>query len=274
MDKIPSSDIQIDMYVFHYNEQLITPFVLNYWKLLPLRRVTILDNMSTDNSLFLIKQFFADTDVEVIVKTIDTNNTIDDAGRVHIRNNVWQESKGLCDFVIISDFDECVHSPKLLSDLRQMKQTGCTIMRLHNVSVCTDKFPPYSDMLLHNYPMMRAQQKTHYNKSVLFDPNKITAMNYDIGGHNIDPKGVVKWYDNKDILVHISDLGAQYMIDKFHRCAARLSNENKKHGWGSHYTTRDDSILSWFNNILPNQMIACEMIDAIRKNIKVKSVFN
>ena len=52
--------MNIDLYTTHHNEELIAPFVINYWKLLPLRKIFIMDNQSTDNSLNLIKKEFGD----------------------------------------------------------------------------------------------------------------------------------------------------------------------------------------------------------------------
>jgi hypothetical protein len=82
------SDVLIDLYVMHWNEKQIVPLVMNYWDLLPLRKIFIIDNESTDESLDLIKAKFKDK-VETI--TYKSNNQFDDINHMRIKNNIWKQ---------------------------------------------------------------------------------------------------------------------------------------------------------------------------------------
>ena len=239
------NNILIDLYVMHWNEEKIVPLIMNYWDLLPLRKIFIIDNESTDNSLNLIKNKFQDK-VEII--TYKSNNEFDDINHMRIKNNIWKQySIGKVDFVIISDFDEVVYHDNLINELQYMKDNDYSILNLTGVDLYFKEFPQYSDKLLHTYNDCRFLINERYGKLVLFNPNLIESMQYDVGQHYCKPVGTVKIYNCNAILFHAKNLSAEYISTRNNILGKRLSALNNRFKLGFHYLKTIDEAINEFN---------------------------
>jgi len=239
-------DVTVDIHVTHYNEGRIAPFVINYWKTLPLGTVYIWDNHSTDNSLDLICDALWD---KVYIDYFDTNNQMSDVAQRYIKNTKWKLSRGKADFCIVSDFDECLYNETILEDLQIMKSEGYTLMRDTALFLSTPTFPEYSDTLLHMCPDTRCHFDHVYDKLMLIDPNKIDEVNWSEGSHQAWPTGTVKWYHNRAKLMHIVNLGPEYLKWKYRRNFNRQTLRDKRHNHGVQYRTSHTDIDKWFQNV-------------------------
>ena len=124
--------MNIDLYTMHYNEELIAPFVINYWKFLPLRKIFIIDNQSTDGSVDLIKKQFGD---KVQIISFSTKDKFDDATNMKFKNHIWKQSRGLADFVIVCDFDECLYNENIMQDLQKMKKEDYSLIKTNGLAI-------------------------------------------------------------------------------------------------------------------------------------------
>lgn len=105
-------DIKIWQYVLCYNEMLLMPYIIDYWKRY-VDKVIVYDNESTDGSKEFLKQFDW-----IEVRTYVSNNELNDAIYLDIKNNVWKEAKqNNVDFVIVSDFDEVLYTSKNIKEI-------------------------------------------------------------------------------------------------------------------------------------------------------------
>ena len=50
-------------------------------------------------------------------------------------------------------------------------------------------------------------------------------------------------------MFHLKWLGKDYVISKYHESAKRLSEINKRHRYGWHYTKTDDEIIKEYKSI-------------------------
>ena len=225
----------IDLYVLHYNEERIVKIVTEYWKYLPLRKIFVIDNLSTDSSLPYIRANFPN--VEVLV---NPEKDMNDVVHMMIKREVWKRSRGLADFVIVSDFDEVVYDPNILGELQYMKDNGYTVADLISLTaICRDEDWPQTG-LMHESPGMRFYRDPRYDKKILFDPNKIEEMKYSPGAHAVEIVGDAKLYRTSINLFHIQDLGLKFLIDKHRRLGHRQSETNRANGFCNHYATADE----------------------------------
>jgi len=129
-----------------------------------------------------------------------------------------------------------------------MKNNNQTIIYPYSYDMISNVFPTYEDgILLHN-KIIGYEDKRLYRKKILFNPNKISEINYKPGAHDCNPIGLINYYDKNDIFfLHYKNLSVDYVLNKNKIYKDRLSEINRRNGWGIHYTYNEQSIIDNFN---------------------------
>ena len=255
----------IDIYTFTWNEEFLAPYVLQYWKLLPVRKVFVIDNESTDNTLNILTQW---DKVEVITRK--SNNTFDDIELISWKNNIWKRSRGKVPCVIVSDFDEVIYCPTIINELNYMLSKNYSLLSCSGIEFICNDFNPKIN-LLHNDANMKFNyyDKNHNNrKKILFNPNLIDNINYDVGAHVLRPigKGEV-YYQNKIFLFHIKFITINYILSRYEKYRNRLSQNNKLYNLGGHYNHDNNYLINDFKEKLKTSESFDEII---KKCISIK----
>lgn len=242
---------KIDLYTICYNEEKIIPFVINYWKYLQVNHVYVANNNSTDKSVELLSQY----PDWITIKTYNDNVDFNDKWNNDYKNNIWKGSDA--DFVIICDMDECIYSKDFISNLDYMMENDVDVCTPIGTNVYSYRFPILfnPNMLVHELNSIRFKFCKFESKQLIFRPDKVKEINYTMGAHDSKPIR----YDNSNckviggksfkipmINLHLKMFGLDYILFLYHRNASRLSEINKKHNWGWHYTVPDDSIRNMF----------------------------
>jgi hypothetical protein len=81
-------------------------------------------------------------------------------------------------------------------------------------------------------------------------------MNYVPGCHSASPQGTVKYSPKKYLLRHYKYINIDYMVARHKVYGERLSEENLKKGFGTHY-------------LYPAEKIRNEFIMARKKSVRV-----
>ena len=106
--------MKIHLYGIFWNEERMFPFFLHHY--LPLcERIVLFDNGFTDNTKLLAQEH---EKVEIRPWNPDCGHICDAAAR-HL-SQVWRESIGVADWVIIADVDEFLYHQDLLGYLEQL----------------------------------------------------------------------------------------------------------------------------------------------------------
>ncbi|HEY3372002.1 MAG TPA: glycosyltransferase family 2 protein, partial [Prolixibacteraceae bacterium] len=87
----------IHYYTLCWNEERILSMVLDYYSEF-CESMVVMDNESDDNSPSIIHSY-----PKATVRTYSSNGQIRDDIYLEIKNNVWKESRGKADWVIICD---------------------------------------------------------------------------------------------------------------------------------------------------------------------------
>jgi len=226
------------MSVIHYysicwNEEKILPYVLNYYS--PFcEKMVIIDNESDDNSPGIIKSY---SNAEV--RSYSSNGEIRDDIYIEIKNNIWKESRGKADWVIVCDTDEILYHPQLLSKLDELKAKGISIIRPHGFDMYSENYPQNSLLEITN----GIKDNRHLGKCIIFNPNLIEEINYKTGCHKCYPTGQIKFYKKDDMkLLHYKCLELEFLINRFEILRERLSIYNIENKFGKHYFTDKESI--------------------------------
>lgn len=226
--------MKIHLYTLCWNEMDILPFVIDYWKLLPIEKAVVYDNGSTDGSIEYLQQYDW-----IEVRHFETKGQNDLVQR-DIKSNAWKESKGKADFVIVCDMDEMLYSKNINEVLQQMKDGGYNVLGNPWYALCYDERPEYDpNKLLHQQGHKFYKQHInhhprwgHLGKFMLFDPNLITDMGYSVGCHIANPQPYLKLFEtDKVFALHINKgLSEDYFVQRRKKMANNLSVVNKRSG--------------------------------------------
>lgn len=85
-----------------YNSEKILPFFLRHYSKF-CDKMIFYDNESTDNTASIINSF-----PNTEVRTFTTNNELNEAAFLEIKNNAWKENRDY-DWQIVVDCDEFLH---------------------------------------------------------------------------------------------------------------------------------------------------------------------
>jgi hypothetical protein len=227
----------VHYYSLCWNEEKILPFVLDYYSEF-CEKIVIMDNESDDNSHSIIGLF-----PNATFRTYTTNGKIRDDIYLDIKNNIWKESRGKADWVIVCDTDEILFHPSLIEKLDELKCQGVSIIRPFGFDMYSKSFPTESLLEIKN----GISDNRHLRKCIIFNPNMIEEINYKAGCHKCYPKGKVKYYQKADFkLLHYKNLGLEYVINRYEIFRKRLSEFNLENKLGKHYLSEKDEISKRF----------------------------
>lgn len=231
------------IFMLCYNEELILPFTLDYYSQFA-ERIFVWDNMSTDASVDICRRY-----ANVAVERFDTGGLVKDNVFQDIKNNSWKKARGKARYVGVIDTDEIIYYRDGLDNLLDrafdanagiVKQSAAYTVYSANVSQPADDFSlsPANTSLLCG---------PSGGKVSIFSP-ELREINYKPGAHRLRPKGKNLSEFVGGLWFHYSHvLGAEVMARKYEDRFMRLSRQNKRHEWGSHYSMKYDEILQQMN---------------------------
>lgn len=234
------------MSVIHYyslcwNEEKILSLVLDYYSEF-CEKMIIMDNESDDQSHAIIHSY-----PKAEVRTYSSNGQIRDDIYLDIKNNVWKESRGKADWVIVCDTDEILFHPRLMDKLDELKAQGVSIIKPFGFDMFAESFPEKSLLEIKT----GVEDNRHLRKCIIFNPNMIEEINFKAGCHKSFPTGRVKFYKQDDFkLLHYKSLGLEYLINRYDMFRKRLSAFNLENKLGKHYLTEKENIKTNYLNKL------------------------
>lgn len=272
------------MSIVHYysvcwNEEKILTFVLDYYSKF-CDKMVVMDNESDDKSISIINSF---SNVEL--RSYSSNGEFRDDINLEIKNNIWKESRGKADWVIVCDTDELLYHPDLTKKLDELKDKGISIIKPQGFNMMAESFPQKSLLEI----TTGIKDSKHMSKCIIFNPNMIEEINFRTGCHKCFPTGQVKYYRKDDVkLLHYKYLDLDFLIERFDILRKRLSKYNLENNFGKHYLAEKESIRkTYFTNLanstdifmLPPQSIWSNIYDLFRRlkdqhQVKISNVFN
>jgi glycosyltransferase involved in cell wall biosynthesis len=205
-----------------YNEEYLLPYTVDFYRK-KLGKDNIIfnfyDNGSTDKTVEVAKKLGCNVGV------YETGGQVRDDLLMQFKNTIWKKSTA--DFVIVIDCDEWVDIiPELL--------IGKTIQGSIGYNMIGDGTETPDNMTM-------GIRHTPEDKTCVFSPFFIKEVNYTAGAHQCNPVGDARWAEAVK-LYHIKFVSADYVIQKYAESKQRLSDINKKYGWGFQYTQTQASI--------------------------------
>lgn len=223
----------ITIYTIAYNEEVMLPYFIKWYReRFPDCKIVIYDNYSTDNT----EKIALENNCEII--KFDTGNEFRDDIHMQIKNNCWKDAK--TDWVITCDTDELLNIDA--NDLKKEQSQGTTIIKTLGWNMVNLNNEIIFEEIKHGFIHI------HQSKKILFNKSKVKEMNYDAGAHNIRPKGVILYSEKVYNLCHFKYLSENYLVERYKTLNSRLSQINKRNGWGTHYNIAEENLRASFEN--------------------------
>ncbi len=203
-----ASSFNIEVFALCYNEEFLIPHFISHYKKLGASKFTFFDNGSTDKSVSIAKEL----GVNVVVS--DTKGCLRDDVYLYIKNNCWKESNSY--YVVVCDMDEFL---EIDFDLVGYE----TVIKTQGYDV------------IGGLESRTGVVNDNYSKCVMFNPNRVLQMNYEIGAHKCKPVGSIIYSESTAKLLHRKYISEEMLFEKQIEYKKRLSELNKRHGWGSDY---------------------------------------
>jgi len=252
-----------------YNESKIMPFVLDYWKKF-VTHAYVFDQNSTDGS----KEMLSKYDWISVIDYSHLSNKFDDILNINIKNQFWKTIKDYYDFIVVCDFDECIYCDNWNAVLSALKYRNidCVIPGQY-YDMITDEFPEYleNELFHQKYKYVCSKGNDEVNqfakKLLLFNCKEVLELNLEVGGHNSHPVkqtmlyntnttiSLEKYIVNEICVYHLCKLGYEYVRNKRITYKSRMSEQNIKNRYGTHYLMTEEQVKEEFDRDWNNKLV-------------------
>lgn len=210
----------LTVYTLTYNEAILMQFMIDHYRSrFPGCHIVVYDNNSTDKTVEIAQNNGCE------IRSYPANNQLDDGLHMRIKNSCWKDAG--TDWVLMCDLDEMLDINE--EQLKQEEAAGVTRIKTEAWTMVN---------LVDTYDASSLAAIDHgfrdagYDKSLLFDKRFIQEINYNPGAHGCRPMGNV--VDSSKIykIYHYQYINPDIFVAKRMETAKRLSDVNRKHGWG------------------------------------------
>src|SRR5207247_7814659 len=237
--------MKIDLYARCLNEADMLPFFfLHYDKLV--QRYIIYDDASTDNSREILR-LNPKVELRPAPPYSDPDSRVSSL-LTHLET-CWRESRGIADWVIVTDIDEHLYHPDMYRYLAQCRAQGVTIIPALGYQMLSEQFPEHTTLLCQS--LTRGACDAFYSKLNIFSPNEIDAVNYTPGRHTAAPTGrVVLPARDELLLLHYRYLDFERVRKRYAQIlTTRTGKTDIARGWGFQYSWSSEHIGEAWNLI-------------------------
>ncbi len=189
------------------------------------------DNYSSDNSVELAKSLGFE------VRYFGKQGELNDQHYLDVKNNCWKESRGRADYVIVCDADEFLYG--------DYSRVTCSLPKSEGYNMISNTLPKSTIT-----EIKTGTFDVNYGKQIMFDPNRISEINYVHGCHKNNAVGNITSHDTMKML-HYRMIGGVYRIINRHRIyLQRMSQFNHKHNMGHHYKHSEEQKRNEWNYLM------------------------
>jgi len=225
-----------------WNESKFLPYFLDYYSFA--KKIIVFDNMSSEISVQIMKNY---SNVEI--SYYNTNEQIRDDIYLEIKNHAWKQFQNECDWFIIVDIDEIIYHPSGIINYLRTIPKNIAVIQSNGFEMFNPNFDEAPGRTLFEKSTI-GMPGSKLNKCNLIRCKLVHEINYLAGCHEAYPKmsGTLHMDPLLKLLHYKFIFPIDHMSQRYQIMASRLSMENKKAGFGFHYTNMN-SLMKKYNDL-------------------------
>ena len=228
--------MHIHLYAQCLNDEWMLPYFFRHYDSF-VDRYIIFDDGSTDGSLSILH---AHPKVEVrrFPRSVAESFVLSEQA---LSNECWKESRGLADWVIVTDIDEHLSHPDIHAYLARMSAEGVTLIPALGFQMVSETVPGPGDDL--SQAIVRGAPWEQMMKPSIFNPDKITEITFTPGRHKAEPMGDVRLPKTDELtLLHYKYVNIELAHARHEQLRNGLRSLDIENGWGHKYSWSFDQL--------------------------------
>ena len=220
---------QVHLYAQCWNEEFMLPFFFRHYDPF-VERYVIFDDGSTDGTLSLLRSHprvdirpFPKSDQESFVNSEQA-----------LSNECWKESRGEADWVIVTDVDEHLYHPQMVTYLTECAAEGVSIIPALGFQMIRDDIPSTCETLCEACTL--GAPWAQMMKCSVFAPSRIREINFSVGRHVAAPLGeIVLPRRDEVMLLHYKYINLGRTHRRHLELLSCLRQVDLQNNWGHKY---------------------------------------
>ena len=210
----------VHLYALCWNEERHIPFFFRHYDSF-VSEYFIYDDGSNDRSVALLE---AHPRTRVTHVKVRKQHGIPGEGETTFRAfyaGIWKQSIGKADYVILCNIDEHFHHSGMREYLEKNKADGVTVIPSLGFDMVSWTFPrsglPLSSLVRNGC------HNPDFNKTFVFDPDRIKETGFSNDRHSMQPLGDVRYPKSVEVkLLHFHYVGFLFMLRRRREKGKRL----------------------------------------------------
>lgn len=233
--------MRIELYTISWNERRMLPFFLDYygpW----VDRIVVFDDESDDGTAEALARH-----PKVDLRPFPPKGRSFVGTALGLWQDVWKESRGRADWVIVTNIDEFHYHPDgMRRYLEACTAAGITILHPRGYAMVAEAFPPWGASLVE--ALRRGVPMIGHDKRQVFDPDEIAEIRFGPGRHFCEPAGnVVEPSRPESVLLHYKYVDPHgYCLERQKALGRRLLPGDREQGFGAQYRLSNEIMLRSF----------------------------
>ncbi len=226
--------MRIELYTNTWNERRMLPFFLDHYEAW-VDRFVVFDDGSDDGTAEVLARH-----PKVDLRPYPPKGNSFVLATLQLWQNVWKESRGRADWVIVTNVDEFLYHPDGMRDyLERCSADGVTMLHPLGYAMVGRAFPAEPRGLVS--ALRRGVPMYGHDKRQVFVPDAISEIHFEPGRHRARPAGVVREPRVPEAkLLHYKYVDPEgYLIPRQRALGARLLPGDLARGLGAQYASAD-----------------------------------
>ena len=222
--------MRVHLYTVCWNEADMLPFFFRHYDPF-VERYVVFDDGSTDGSLEILNSH-SKVELRQFKRTVPDSFVL---SHRKLQDQVWKESRGKADWVIVTAIDEHLEvKGRMDAYLSACSRAGVTLLPALGFQMLSSDMPGIDERLASTRTF--GAPWDDMNKLNIFNPDAIRKTGFEVGRHSAKPVGILHFPPRDELmLLHYKYLGFERTYKRQCALSRGLGATDKARDWGFQY---------------------------------------